>query len=167
MLQRAFGAAAEDMGLHAPTIATPSLLKLVLALGFRMEIQDDLTTGLHHFFLGQQTATVRKFLWGQTDRYAMVASGAGAPSLANVEILLAPDGMTLPRNCAMARRQRLRTRLIALTCSGVDHDALEVLREFGEEMSARETELEEYIPRDPEIHPQRPCSTPPDTSTPP
>ena len=34
VLQRAFDAATEDTGLYAPTIATPSLLKLVLALGF-------------------------------------------------------------------------------------------------------------------------------------
>ena len=75
VLQRAFNEAAEDMGLRAPTIVTPSVLKLVLLLGFRMEIRDDLTTGLHPFVLGQHTSTVRKFLRGQADRYAMVASG--------------------------------------------------------------------------------------------
>ena len=62
VLQRAFNTATEDMRLHALTIATPSLLKLVLALGFRMDIRDDLTTGLHPIVLGQHTATVRKFL---------------------------------------------------------------------------------------------------------
>ena len=93
------------MDLRAPTIATPSLLKLVLALGFRMESRDDLTTGLHPFVLGQHTATVRKFLRIQADRYAMVASGTGAPSLADVEILSAPGGVTLPRNFSMARGQ--------------------------------------------------------------
>ena len=89
------------MGLRAPTIATPSLLKLVLALGFRMESRDDLTTGLHPFVLGQHTATVRKFLRGQADGYAMVASGIEAPSLADVEILSATNGVTLPRNFSM------------------------------------------------------------------
>ena len=79
VLQRAFDTAVEDMGLHVPTIATHSLLKLVLALGFRMESQDDLTTGLHPFVLGQHTATVSNFLRGQADQYDMVASGAGAP----------------------------------------------------------------------------------------
>ena len=49
------------MGLRAPTIATPSLLKLVLALGFRMESRDNLTTGLYPFVLGQHMTTVRKF----------------------------------------------------------------------------------------------------------
>ena len=115
VLQRAFDTAAEDMGLRPPTIVKPSLLKLMLALGFRMESRYDLSTGLHIFVLGQHTATVRKFLRGQTDRYAMVASGAGASSLADVEILLAPNGVTLPKNFSMAREQWLRTRFIVGT----------------------------------------------------
>ena len=159
VLQRAFGGTAKEMGLCSPTIATPSLLKLVLALGFRMESRDDLTTGLHPFFLGQHMATVRKFLCGQADRYAMVASGTGAPSLADVEILSIPDGVTLPRNFSMARGQWLRTRLIVATCFGVDHNASKGLKEFGEELSARETELEEYIPRDAALLPQIPAPT--------
>ena len=116
------------MGICALTIATLSLLKLVLALGFRMEIWDDLTTGLHPFVLGQYTSTVRKFLRGQAERYSMVASGAGELSLDDVEILLAPDGVTLPRNFSMAGRQWLRTRMIVGTCFGVDHNASEGLR---------------------------------------
>ena len=64
MLQRAFNTVAEYMGLCAPTIVTPSLLKLVLTLGFQMESRDDLTMGLHPFVLGQHTVTVRKFLRG-------------------------------------------------------------------------------------------------------
>ena len=63
----AFNMAAEDMGLRAPTIATPSLLNLVLGIGFRMEIRDNFTTGLHPFVLGQHTATVKKFMCGQAD----------------------------------------------------------------------------------------------------
>ena len=96
VLQRAFDGTAEEMGLCAPTIATPSFLKLVLALGFRMDSRDDLTMGHHPFVLSQHTPMVRKFLRGQADRYAMVASGTGAPSLADVDILSAPDGVTLP-----------------------------------------------------------------------
>ena len=61
----------------------------------------------------------------------MVASGAGAPSLADVEILLAPDGVTLPQNFLMACGQWLRTRLIAGTCFGVDHNFSDGLKEFG------------------------------------
>ena len=42
----------------------------------------------------------------------------------------------------------MRTRLIVAMCFGVDHNASEGLHNFGEELSARETKLEEYIPRD-------------------
>ena len=146
-MQRAFDTATEDMGLRDPTIEKPSLLKLALALGFRMDIRDDLTTGLHPFFLWQHTATFRKFLRGQSDCYAIVASCAGAPSLADVEILLAPEGVTLPRNFSMDRGQWLRTRLIVGTFFGIEHNASGGLKQFGEEMSVRETELEEYVPR--------------------
>ena len=148
VLHRAFYAATKDMGLHVPRIATPSLLKLVLKLGFWMESRDDLTTGLHPFVFGQHTATVRKFLRKQAYSYNMVASSAGAPSLDNLEILLAPEGVTLPRNFSMGRGYWLMTQLIVGTCFGMDHIASEGLRDFGKEMSERETELEEYQPRD-------------------
>ena len=157
MLQRAFDTAVEDMGLRAPTIATLSLLNLVLALGSRIEIRDDLTTGLHPFILGQHTATIRKFLRGQADQYAIVAFGADAPSLADVEILSETNGVTLPQNFSMAHGQWLRTRLIVRTCFGVHHKNSDALKEFGEEMLARETELEEYIPRNTALRPQIPA----------
>ena len=67
VLQRAFDTAVEIIGLRVPTTVTPSLLKLVLALGFRMESQDKLTTGLHPFVLRQHMSTVRKFLRDQAD----------------------------------------------------------------------------------------------------
>ena len=47
--------------------------------------------------------------------------------------------------------------MIVRNCFGVDHNASESLREFGEEMSARETELEEYLPRDATLLPQIPA----------
>ena len=67
VMQRDLDTAAEDMELSSLTIATPSLLKLVLALGFRTKIRDNLATGLQLFILSQYTAKVRKFLRGQAD----------------------------------------------------------------------------------------------------
>ena len=125
--------------------------------------RDGLTTGIHLFVLGQHTATVCKFLCGQADRYAMVASRTGDPSLADIEILSAPDGVTLPQNFLMARGQWLRTSLIFSTCFGVYHNASEGLQNFRGELSAWETELTEYIPRDAHSYPRYPpssCGTP-------
>ena len=75
----------------------------------------------------------------------MVASETGAPSLAGVEILSAPDDVNLPRNFSMTRGQWMQTRLIVGTCFGVDHNASDGLKEIGEELLARKTDLEEYI----------------------
>ena len=145
------------MGLRTPNITTPYILKLVIALGFRMESRGDLTTGLHPFVLGQPTASVRKFLRGQADWYAVVASGAGAPSLSDDEILSSPNGVTLPRNFLMARGQWLRTRLVVRTCFCMDHNTSKGLKDFGEEMLARETDLEEYILCNLALRPQVPA----------
>ena len=72
----------------------------------------------------------------------MVDSGAGTPLLADVEILLAPYGVTLPQNFSMARWEWLQTRMIVGTFFGVDHNVSDRFKEFGEELLARETELE-------------------------
>ena len=87
----------------------------------------------------------------------MVASSAGAPSLDDVEILSAPDRLTFPCTFSMAREQWIRTWLIVGTSFGVDHNVSEGLRDFGEEMSARETEPKEYVPRDSALLPQIPA----------
>ena len=77
VLQRAFDGTVEEMGLRAPTIATPSLLKLVLALGFRMESRYDLTTGLHPFVLGHHGVPVRLSAEELADRGRMLAEDKG------------------------------------------------------------------------------------------
>ena len=56
----------------------------------------------------------------------------------------------------MARGQWLRTSLIVATCFGVDHNASKFLKDFGGELSERETELEGYISWDAALLPQIP-----------
>ena len=69
-------------------------------------------------------------LWEPTFPAGYTQSPNTALPLADVEILSAPDGVTLPRNFSMARGQWLRTRLIVRTYFGVDHNASEGLREL-------------------------------------
>ena len=57
----------------------------------------------------------------------------------------------------MAFGQWLCTRLIFGACFGMNHNAFEGLKEFGEEMSSWETNLEDYIPRDRALRPQVPA----------
>ena len=60
VLQRALNKAAADISLHAPTVVTPVLFKMVLGLDFCLASKDDLSSGLHAFTLGQHTAARRK-----------------------------------------------------------------------------------------------------------
>ena len=47
--------------------------------------------------------------------------------------------------------------MIVGTCFSVDHNTSKGLKEFGEEISERETDLEEYVPHDSALHPQVPA----------
>ena len=51
----------------------------------------------------------------------------------------------------------MRNQLIVATCFDMDHNASEGLQNFGVELSARETELEEYIPQDSSLLAQIPA----------
>ena len=57
----------------------------------------------------------------------------------------------------MAHGQWLRTRLVLGTCFGMDHNVSKGLKEFGEEISTRETDLEEYVPNKAALRPQVPA----------
>ena len=54
----------------------------------------------------------------------------------------------------MAHGQWMLTRLVLRTCFGVDHNVSKGLKEFGEEISARETDLGEYVPNEAALRPQ-------------
>ena len=57
----------------------------------------------------------------------------------------------------MARGRWMRTRLVVGTCFSVDPNAYEGLKEFGKEMSARETDLDKYVPREAALRLQVPA----------
>ena len=96
VLKRALNKAATDLSLRAPTVATPALLKMVLGLHFCLARKYDLSSGLHAFTLGQHTAARRKLLKTREDCHNLMAGRHVAPSLADSEELVAPDGMTIP-----------------------------------------------------------------------
>ena len=96
VLRRALNKAAADLSLCAPTVATPALLKMVLGMDFCLTSKDDFSSGLHAFTLGQHTAARRKLLKTRADRHNLMTGGHAAPSLADAEELVAPDGMTIP-----------------------------------------------------------------------
>ena len=108
VLQRALNKAAADLSLRAPTVATPALLKMVLGMDFCLSSKDDISSGLHAFTLGQHNAARRKLLKTRADRHNLMAGGHAAPSLADAEKLVAPDGMTIPMSHGQAHGQHNR-----------------------------------------------------------
>ena len=66
---------------------------MVEDLNFSLEDKDDLNSGLHFFMIGQHTLDIWKNL---AARFNVICSGNAAPTLADVEILSAPDDVTFP-----------------------------------------------------------------------
>ena len=75
VLQQSVVKACEVLKIRVPIVLTPAILKLALGLGFCLDSRDDLTTGLHHFMLGQHTPAERKRLKEVAARYDMVMGG--------------------------------------------------------------------------------------------
>ena len=143
-MQRALNKAAADLSLRVPTVATPALLKMVMGLDFCLASKDDLSSGLHAFTLGHHTTACQKLLNTRVDRHNLMAGGHAAPSLADAEELVAPDGVTIPTSHGQARGQHNRLCILGHALFGERHTSSKQLKTFGQEMSRREQELEEY-----------------------
>ena len=65
--------------------------------------------------------------------------GVRAPSIADADILLAPNGLTLPRKASILHGQQHRLCEFAATFFGVGHSLVESFGIFREELIARET----------------------------
>ena len=100
-LQSALDYNSQRLSVQAPIVATPGLLKLTLALGFRLEHRDELGSGFHQFRLGEHTSAARKLLKSEADKYQVIVGGGAAPSLSDATTLTAPDGVSLPVTLVM------------------------------------------------------------------
>ena len=92
-------------------VVTPLLLKKVVTLSLRMCDPEDLTVGVQPFVLSQHTASQIKSATVAAKRYSTVVGGGVAPSLDDTDVLLAPDGVSLPSTFLEARGQLTQTRV--------------------------------------------------------
>ena len=138
VLQRVLNKAATDLSLRAPTVATPTLLKIVLGMDLCLASKYNLSSGLHAFTLGQQTAARRKLLKTRTDRHNHMAGGHVAPSLTDAEKLVASDGVTIPTSNGQSRGQHNRLRILGHALFRERHTSSKQLKMSGQEMGWRE-----------------------------
>ena len=147
-LQRDLDDTARRLSVRAPIIATRGMLNITLKLGSRLDYRDDLGMGLHPFGLGHQTSAAQKALKARAEKHQVIADGGSAPSLSDMATLTAPDGVTLPDTLAMTRGSHARLRVIPATLFGTDHPTALAMKEVNSETMERETEIEEYNPRE-------------------
>ena len=121
MLQRALDNTAWRLSIFAHIVVTPGLLKLTLALSFPLDHCYNLGTGIHHFGIDKHTSVTRKVLKARTYQHQVVSGGGAAPSLADAETLMAPDGVSLPATLAMARRDHVWMIVVLVNLFGLDH----------------------------------------------
>ena len=102
-LQRVIKGTTCQLSIRANIVAIPCLLKLTVALGFFLDHSDNLGTGLNQFGLGQHTSSVRKVPKARNNQHQVIVVRGAAPSLADVAMLTASEGVSLPSNLAMAQ----------------------------------------------------------------
>ena len=74
--------------------------------------------------------------------------GGAPPTLADADTLTAPDGVSLNFNLDMAIGAHAQLMVVLATLFGPNHPTTLATKEVNVEIMERETELEEYNPRD-------------------
>ena len=120
-LQRASNDTAQQLGVCAPIIATPSLLNMALALVFHLGRRDNLGMGMHQLFPVQNTSAAWKVMKACVDQSQVIAVGGAAPILMDEAYLIVPDGVTLPEMVAMLQSAHARLGVVLGTLLGRDH----------------------------------------------
>ena len=70
-------------------------LMMTLSLGFHIDHNDNLGTGVHQFCLGQHTSALRKIPKAPVNQHQDIAGSGGAPPLAGAPYLTTLDGVSL------------------------------------------------------------------------
>ena len=105
-------------------------------------------TNLHQSILDQHSFLAQKFQKARTDQHMVIAGGASAPSLADADMLVAPYGLSLSATLTMAQGAHERLRVVLITLLGQDHPTTLAMSDINADLLERETELEDYNPRD-------------------
>ena len=152
-IQRAFYDIARRLSIRAHIIATSSLLNMDLSLGFRLDHREDPGTDLHNFCLGQHSSTAWNVLKDRVDPHQVIVDGGISPTLADASYLTAPYGVSFPETVAMARSAYACLWVVIDTLPGRDHPISQGMNVAILMLIGKETELEEYPPRDPSLKP--------------
>ena len=116
---------------------------MTLYLSSRLDHRDDLGMRIQQFYLGKCMLASRKLLKAHVEQHQVIAGGGKALNLANAAYLTDPDGVSLPKTLAMARRMHTCLWLILDTLLGKDHPAAHSIDTLTKSIMDQETDLEE------------------------
>jgi len=152
IIQRAFDEALNQIspGGGRAYIVTPSVANTIVGLEYRMANPDALSTGLQPFILTQTSSSEREAAQSRVNIFDTVMGGGANASVTDAEALVSNDPAVLPRTFPQARASLTVFQAFLLATLGEAHTWTLAMRRFLLRMSAREMELEELKPRDPQ-----------------
>jgi hypothetical protein len=152
IIQRAFDEALNQIspGGGRAYIVTPSVANKIVGLEYRMANPDALSTGLQPFILTQTSSSEREAAQSRVNIFDTVMGGGANASVTDAEALVSNDPAVLPRTFPQARASLTVFQAFLLATLGEAHTWTLAMRRFLLRMSAREMELEELKPRDPQ-----------------
>ena len=102
-LQSNFDDMERRLGVCAPIVVTPGLLKTTLSLSFRLNPRYDLGTGLHQFCPGQHKLATRNIIKAHVYQSQVIVDGGGDPTLVDAADLTPLYGVYLLETFSMVR----------------------------------------------------------------
>ena len=138
----------EDLAGGLSLVVTPFLAKKIATLEFTMGNKEVLEAGMHPFVFSQHSAAERHQAMEVAGLYDFVTGQHANAGLADAQLLLATDTVSLPQMFSMGRGMITRCMVWFATFLGSDHDIVEDHQVFLQDWLLREAEYELIIPRD-------------------
>jgi hypothetical protein len=142
--------ACERLNYHYHNIqVTTSVARKIVDLEWISTIQDNLSTGFHHFTIGYVSEDEAHAQLLRNQEPDLLHAGTAAPSLSDTKSLLANDEVHIPLSTLQGRITHERMHVFWDVLLGSAHPLTVQQRTYARTYASREIELETITPRDP------------------
>jgi hypothetical protein len=150
VLQAALDEACERLGYHYHNIQVmTSAARKIVDLEWISTIQDNLSTGFHHFTIGYVSEDEAQAQLLSNRESDLLHAGTAIPSLSDTKSLLAKDEFHLPLSMLQGRITHERMHAFWDVLLGSAHPLIIQQRTYARTYASREIELKTITPRDP------------------
>ena len=146
IIQKHVNEASDNLAGSLPLIVTPSHVKKVAALEFRMTNRESLETGMHPFIFNQHTEAEQERASEVAATYDFLTSQHASAGLGDAQILLNADNLALPQLFSHARGMIQRCMVWYSVFLGESHPLVQGHQIFLHDMLTGEATYEIIIP---------------------